>query len=567
MKRSILLSALALASLLTLAGCSADAPAPAGNEATPVAVFEEISDATPTSAGLNSDSAASVATARDHDLFTMTDTTFTNNAAGYSVDVPAGLSVCDMGDATYRSTLENADASTRLEIFTQTLSDDVDAASYLNYSNRFLENTQDFTQTYDFSLDDTVGGRATHIFTWERRALARVAGDRNYYGQLDIVDGANVYSFLLTSTSPVSGDTLRAIEESFQSFTPTATAAEFPRQPRQRSDITDETRDLYERIFADDADCTWGIYEPGVNGAIIDDLLALQNTLDHQFDIVLCYSDLYTDYTPQLIYNTLTRLWENGSVVELTLQPVKYDPATNANIVYDILDGKYDEFLHDYAADVARFGHPVLFRPFNEMNGDWCTYSAYWSARDCSTYVELYRYVYSIFEEEGANKNTLWIWNPNEKSFPNFCWNFVDNYYPGDEYVDIVGLTGYNTGDYYEGETWRSFDEIYAPLYAQIAPQYQQPLMITEFACSSIGGDKAVWIADMFNHIKNYPHIKAAVWWDSADFDADGTIARDYYIDNNPAVVSVFKEHLAQLDKKEHPEEHTDALLKPSDPN
>ena len=565
MKQRILFSAVALASLLTLAGCTGEASAPIDTETTPVAVFKETSDATATSAGLSSDSAASVATARDHDLFTMTDRTFTNNAAGYSIDVPAGLSVCDMGDATYRSTLENSDASMRLEIFTQALSADVDAATYLSYSNRFLENTWDFTKTYDFSIDDTLGGRATHILTWERRALARVDGDRNYYGQLDIVDGDNVYSFLLTSTSPVDADTLHAIEESFQSFTPTTTAAEFPRQPRERTDITDETHDFYQRIFADDADLTWGIYEPGVNGAIIDDLLALQNTLDHQFDIVLCYSDLYTDYTPQLIYNTLTRLWENGSVVELTLQPVKYDPATNANIVYDILDGKYDEFLHDYAADVARFGHPVLFRPFNEMNGDWCTYSAYWSARDCSTYVELYRYVYSIFEEEGANKNTLWIWNPNEKSFPDFCWNFVDNYYPGDEYVDIVGLTGYNTGDYYEGETWRSFDEIYAPLYAQMAPQYQQPLMITEFACSSIGGDKAVWIADMFNHIKNYPHIKAAVWWDSADFDADGTIARDYYIDNDKAALRVFKDHLAQSDYKENPRERTNILLRAYD--
>lgn len=565
MKQRILFSAVALASLLTLAGCTGETVAPIDTETTPVAVFEETSDATATSAGLSSDSAASVATARDHDLFTMTDDTFTNNAAGYSIDVPAGLSVCDMGDATYRSTLENSDASMRLEIFTQALTADVDAATYLSYSNRFLENTWDFTKTYDFSIDDTLGGRATHILTWERRALARVDGDRNYYGQLDIVDGDNVYSFLLTSTSPVDADTLRTIEESFQSFTPTATAAEFPRQPRERTDITDETHDFYQRIFADDADLTWGIYEPGVNGAIIDDLLALQNTLDHQFDIVLCYSDLYTDYTPQLIYNTLTRLWENGSVVELTLQPVKYDPATNANIVYDILDGKYDEFLHDYAADVARFGHPVLFRPFNEMNGDWCTYSAYWSARDCSTYVELYRYVYSIFEEEGANKNTLWIWNPNEKSFPDFCWNFVDNYYPGDEYVDIVGLTGYNTGDYYEGETWRSFDEIYAPLYAQMAPQYQQPLMITEFACSSIGGDKAVWIADMFNHIKNYPHIKAAVWWDSADFDADGTIARDYYIDNDKAALRVFKDHLAQSDYKEDPRERTNILLRAYD--
>ena len=564
MKRSFIFGALALCCACALSGCSGSASAPIDTETPPIAVYDEVIDAT-SSGGLNSDSASSVATAAENGVFTMSGTTFTNNAGGYNLDVPSGLSVCDMGDATYRSTLESADASVRLEIFTQTLGDDVDAATYLNYSNRFLENTWDFTQTYDYSIDDTVGGQAMQILTWERRALARVDGDRNYYGQLDIVEDKNVYSFLITSRSPVSADTLRAMAESFTSFTPTVEAKEYPRQPRERDDLTDETRDFYERIFADDADLTWGIFEPGTSGESIHDLLNVQNELSHRFDIVLCYSNIYENYETDKIYNTLSRLWENGSVVELTLQSQLYDPLSQNNMVYDILDGKYDNFLHEYAADVARFGHPVLFRPFNEMNGDWCNYSAYWTARDCSTYVELYRYIYSIFEEEGANANTLWVWNPNEKSFPDFCWNSADNYYPGDEYVDIVGLTGYNTGDYYDGETWRSFNEIYDPLYAEMAPQYNQPLMITEFACSSYGGDKAAWVEDMFTQLENYPRIKAAIWWDSADKDTANNIARPYYIDNDKAALEIFKDHLAQSDYKENPRERTAVLLRPFD--
>lgn len=561
MKRSSILAALALGSLLALSGCSSDAASTAvDTETTPIAVYDAATDISP-AGGLSSDSAASVVTAENHDVFTMSGGTFTNNAGGYSLNVPSGLSVCDMGDATYRSTLESADASTRLEIFTQTLTDDVGADTFLNYSNRFLENTWDFTTTYNQAIDDTIGGRTTHILTWERRALARVEDDRNYYGILDIIEGKNVYSFLLTSQSPVSADTLRAMAESFETFTPTVEAAEYPRQPRERDDITDETRAFYERIFAEDADLTWGIFEPGVSGKSLRELVQIQDELQHRFDIVLCYSNIYDEYDDNLIYNTLSRLWENGSVVELTLQTQLYDPLSQNNMVYDILDGKYDEFLHDYAADVARFGHPVLFRPFNEMNGDWCNYSAYWTARDCSTYVELYRYLYSIFEEEGANKNTLWVWNPNEKSFPDFCWNKTDNYYPGDEYVDIVGLTGYNTGDYYDGETWRSFDEIYDPIYAQMAPQYQQPLMITEFACSSIGGDKGAWVADMFDSLADYPRIKAAVWWDSADKDTTNNIARPYYIDNDKDALKIFKNHLAQDDYEVDPRELTTILL------
>lgn len=560
MKRSLTLAALMLLAASCLSGCGSTSDT-INTEATPVAVYDTLTTASQSSAnGLNANSADTVAT----DVFTFAAGTFTNNAGGYSITVPDGLQVVDMGDATYRSTL--ASDSTRLEIFTQTLSDDVDAATYLGYSNRFLENTWDFTKTYDQSIDDTLDGRTTHYLTWERRALTRVNGDRNYYGLVDIVEGKNVYSFLLTSQEPVSADSLRDLAASFQSFTPTVEAKEYPRQPRQRTDLTAETQDFYQRIFGDNADLTWGLFEPSVSGQSVRGLLDVQKELSHRFDIVLCYSNIYEDYTENNIYNTLSRLWENGSVVELTLQTQLYDPLSQNNMVYDVLDGKYDDFLHAYAADVARFGHPVLFRPFNEMNGDWCNYSAYWTARDCSTYVELYRYIYSIFEEEGANKNTLWVWNPNEKSFPAFAWNNADNYYPGDEYVDIVGLTGYNTGDYYDGETWRSFNEIYDPIYAQMAPQYEQPLMITEFACSSYGGDKAAWVEDMFEQLEHYPRIKAAVWWDSADKDTDGNIARAYYIDNDKGALKVFKEHLAQDDYKEDPRERTAALLKSYNP-
>lgn len=563
MKRSLTLAALALLAASCLSGCGSTSDT-INTETTPVAVYDTLTTASQSSAnGLNANSADTVATAEANDVFTFAAGTFTNNAGGYSITVPDGLQVVDMGDATYRSTL--ASDSTRLEIFTQTLGDDVDAATYLGYSNRFLENTWDFTKTYDQSIDDTLDGRTTHYLTWERRALARIYGDRNYYGLVDIVEGKNVYSFLLTSQEPVSADSLRALAANFQSFTPTVEAKEYPRQPRQRTDLTAETQDFYQRIFGDDADLTWGLFEPSVSGQSVRGLLDVQKELSHRFDIVLCYSNIYEDYTENNIYNTLSRLWENGSVVELTLQTQLYDPLSQNNMVYDVLDGKYDDFLHAYAADVARFGHPVLFRPFNEMNGDWCNYSAYWTARDCSTYVELYRYIYSIFEEEGANKNTLWVWNPNEKSFPAFAWNNADNYYPGDEYVDIVGLTGYNTGDYYDGETWRSFNEIYDPIYAQMAPQYEQPLMITEFACSSYGGDKAAWVEDMFEQLEHYPRIKAAVWWDSADKDTDGNIARAYYIDNDKGALKIFKEHLAQDNYKEDPRERTAALLKSYD--
>ena len=60
--------------------------------------------------------------------------------------------------------------------------------------------------------------------------------------------------------------------------------------------------------------------------------------------------------------------------------------------------------------------------------------------------------------------NAIWIFNPNDRDYPPANWNHFMAYYPGDEFVQLIGITGYNTGTYYKetkNETWREFDEIY----------------------------------------------------------------------------------------------------------
>ena len=192
---------------------------------------------------------------------------------------------------------------------------------------------------------------------------------------------------------------------------------------------------------------------------------------------------------------------------------------------------------------VSDFDHPVLFRLGNEMNGDWCPYSSYNTSKDTVIFKEFYRYVHKIFDEAGAD-NVIWVWNPNGKSFPDFQWNNEVMYYPGDEYVDIIGLTAYNTGTYYAGENWTEFSTLYDPIYAEYSKLYKQPMMITEFASSSVGGDKNQWVNDMFAHIGDYDRIKVAVWWDGCDWDAGGNVARPYFIDETYDVLQTFKEWL-----------------------
>ena len=302
----------------------------------------------------------------------------------------------------------------------------------------------------------------------------------------------------------------------------------------------DEMQMFYDEVFSDDAGLTWGIFDKKSANEDASVLERYEKMLGAKPRVALTYVGLYKEPNTG-ICDILNRFFEYGFVTELTLQTLVNEDGGNA--MYDILAGEYDSSLTHLAQSVKEFGHPVLLRPLNEMNGDWCEYSAYNTSRDCSIYRKVYRYMHGIFKNQGAD-NVLWVWNPNCKSFPDYSWNEAMLYYPGDKYVDIVGMTAYNTGDYYTeyGERWQGFSELYDELYREYCERFSQPLMITEFACAEQGGDKRAWVREMFEKLPHYDRIKVAVWWNHVDFDPDnGNISRDYRIDT---VSDIFKENL-----------------------
>lgn len=70
--------------------------------------------------------------------------------------------------------------------------------------------------------------------------------------------------------------------------------------------------------------------------------------------------------------------------------------------------------------------------------------------------------------------------------------------------------------------------------------------MITEFSCSSYGGNKPNWIRNMFADIKQYKNIKAAVWFSFGDWDfregRESIVARPYFMDETEETVQAFRD-------------------------
>lgn len=316
-----------------------------------------------------------------------------------------------------------------------------------------------------------------------------------------------------------------------------------------------ETKQFYDELVNSDS-CKWGVYVPhAVVNNDFSEINTLEAKLGAKFEGLLEYRYYFEDMPVE----GMKKAYENGKIIELTVQTssVMNGDLDSYNPVFDILDGRYDWRFEVMAHQIKEIGHPVLFRLNNEMNSDWTSYGSSACLDDPQIYVELWRRIYGIFERVGVD-NAIWVFNPNDESFPPCGYNSSMAFYPGNEYVQVFGVTGYNTGTYYDelnGEKWKSFKEIYDNIMEKHHHVYDNfPWIITEFASSSIGGDKVQWINDMFAQLKNYPNIKMAFWFNSADLDTrpefPGIVARPYWLDETPETLKAFSDGL-KVSKKQ----------------
>ena len=201
----------------------------------------------------------------------------------------------------------------------------------------------------------------------------------------------------------------------------------------------------------------------------------------------------------------------------------------------DIIGGTYDAMIMARATAAKAFGQRFFLRWGHEMNGNWYPWGGANNGADTTatmTFITAYRHVHDLFVAAGAT-NVLWIFCPNVDSVPGDSWNQWQNYYPGDDYVDWVGLDGYNWGTVQSTSTWQSFSTIVSRIYAGLAAK-GKPIIIPETASTEMGGDKAAWIAAILPALKTtFPAIKAFVWFQMNK-------ETDWRVDSSPASQAAF---------------------------
>jgi mannan endo-1,4-beta-mannosidase len=82
--------------------------------------------------------------------------------------------------------------------------------------------------------------------------------------------------------------------------------------------------------------------------------------------------------------------------------------------------------------ELKEAGVVVIWRPFHEMNGDWF----WWGAKPPADFIRVWRHMFDYFTKTKQLDNLLWAYGPNHRAN-------TGDYYPGNEYVDLVGFDAY----------------------------------------------------------------------------------------------------------------------------
>lgn len=215
-------------------------------------------------------------------------------------------------------------------------------------------------------------------------------------------------------------------------------------------------------------------------------------------------------------------------------KPYEQDRGPDRFSLTNILAGQWDAYIDSWADQAKAFGRPMFVAWGLEMNGTWFPWSGafYGGGKPLSPgvyagpeyYKKAYRYVVDRVRARGA-KNIVWVFHMNNYSYPLDAWNVLKSYYPGDDYVDWLGISAY--GKQFVHDPWISAKDSFTYAYDDLcALSPNKPVMFAEWGIAEFPavGSKSEWITEAFDLMTNrLPRLKAAVFWNERWENEDGS--------------------------------------------
>ena len=273
--------------------------------------------------------------------------------------------------------------------------------------------------------------------------------------------------------------------------------------------------------------------------AIENNLSAVRWVYGKPYGMVMIYDEVGRDYI-----NAAREVLDSGLPLQIAWQPTRG------------LHSVTESAVRAYARALREYGRPVYLRFANEMNGSWVPWYG-----NPELYKEKFRLVARIMREEAPNVAMVWA--------PNYVGADYMQYYPGNEWVDWVGVSAYHdahfladmsqsdmmNGLYYQGQKANPLDK-FKEIYATFADR--KPIMIAETGynygnntpASRAAGlrvyDSSQWAADTVRYVYAYlpmiyPRIKMV-----GHFNVEDTVDKqEYLMSRNRTLLNAVREAIA----------------------
>lgn len=200
-----------------------------------------------------------------------------------------------------------------------------------------------------------------------------------------------------------------------------------------------------------------------------------------------------------------------------------------------IAQGEYDDYIRSYCERIRdfcphndvliRFAHEMEMRP--QYRFSWYE----WQGLEPEVYIAAWIHVVTIGRE--ICPNIKWVWSPNHAD------EFADPYYPGDDYVDYVGITQNLTVKEYYDIPYENAEDYFIRVGQKAwLERYDKPLIVSEFAYSDFDlAKREAYFESLFDMIEHNPQLRAVLF-----FNYDNTITRDFAFSGEPSLLRIFTE-------------------------
>ncbi len=261
-----------------------------------------------------------------------------------------------------------------------------------------------------------------------------------------------------------------------------------------------------------------GIFHPAdTNGrSDLNQILKIEKEQHINFDIISTYipwGDRTIDSFPS---NEVEAILNKKAIPMITWEPWSSNfkiadtipkLRLEKNILPYITQGFFDNYIDSFALHLKSYQKPIFLRFAHEFDNPNYPWSSKTTLR-AEQYKLAWIYIHSRFQKLKAT-NVVWVWNPWKSSS-------MASYYPGQNYVDWIGITGLNYGSLNEKGRSVSFKDLYHPFHEEVKRYPNKPVMISEFGSLQLGVDQKQWLKEALASIDSeFKEINAIVFFNS----------------------------------------------------